>query len=178
MKRHRPAEVRHQKTHQRKAEHQPQRDAQRADRVGFAALVGGEMIADVHGLEREQRPLADAKQRAHHAQQHQRSRQRRGGGEQRPQHHAQRQRAAVPHQRFQKRRQQHGGQAVAEQKPSSACPVGAVAAELEVLQEVGIDQHHGDIDPIRIGDNDQKQQGDHPKPALTLLHVAFLNASG
>ncbi len=137
------------------------------------------MIADVHGLQREQRPLADAKQRAHHAQQHQRSRQRRGGGEQRPQHHAQRQCAAVTHQRFQKRRQQHGGQAVAEQKHRhQRALVGAVAAELEVLQEVGIDQHHGDIDPIRIGDNDQKQQGDHPKPALTLLHVAFLNASG
>ena len=57
-------------------------------------------------------------------------------------------------------------------------PMGAVAAELKVLQEVGIDQHHGDINPIRIGDNDQKQQGDHPKPALTLLHGAFLSASG
>ncbi len=56
--------------------------------------------------------------------------------------------------------------------------MGAVTAELKVLQEVGIDQHHGDINPIRIGDNDQKQQGDHPKPALTLLHGAFLSASG
>ncbi|MND90922.1 hypothetical protein D3C80_830240 [compost metagenome] len=48
-----------------------------------------------------------------------------------------------------------------------------VTVELKVLQEVGVDQHHGNIDPIGIGDDDQKQQGHYPEPALTLLHNAL-----
>ncbi|MNZ94238.1 hypothetical protein D3C78_1133400 [compost metagenome] len=65
IERNRPAEVRHQEAHQRKANHQPQRDAQSADRIGLAALIGSEVIADIHGFQREQRALTDTQQCAH-----------------------------------------------------------------------------------------------------------------